>query len=126
MGPNHKGEIPLHVKFMAGAASGAVGAGLSTPADLVKVRQQASTVATPTTRAALCEIYNREGVKGLFRGTVPTMQRAAILTATQLGTYDHAKHFVRDELQLLDEGPLLHFTSGTVAGFFVAVTTSPV
>ena len=65
------------------------------------------------------------GYKGLYRGTVPTIQRAAILTATQLGTYDHVKHFILD-LGVLEEGAALHFSSGTVAGFAVATTTSPV
>ena len=66
-----------------------------------------------------------KGYKGLYRGTVPTIQRAAILTATQLGTYDHVKHFILD-LGVLKEGAALHFCSGTIAGFAVATTTSPV
>lgn len=28
---------------------------------------------------------------GLYRGVVPTVQRASLLTATQLGTYDEIK-----------------------------------
>ena len=56
---------------------------------------------------------------------VSKVQRAAILTATQLGTYDHVKHFILN-LGWLKEGYPLHFCSGVVAGFGVAVTTSPV
>eukprot|EP00040_Diaphanoeca_grandis_P031983 m.192629 g.192629 ORF g.192629 m.192629 type:complete len:314 (+) comp32475_c4_seq1:402-1343(+) len=117
---------PLFKKFLAGGTSGAIGAGLANPADLVKVRMQAATgTAYTSTWGAFREIVQLEGWRGLFRGTVPTIQRAAILTATQLGTYDHVKHFILN-LGSLQEGILLHFSSGMVAGFAVAATTSPV
>jgi hypothetical protein len=53
------------------------------------------------------------------------VQRAALLTATQLGTYDEIKQTLL-RAQLLGEGPLLHFCSGSVAGLGVSVVTSPV
>lgn len=112
-------------KFIAGATSGALGAGIANPADLVKVRMQAATSETASTVGMFKEIIALEGWQGLYRGTIPTIQRAAILTATQLGTYDHVKHFILN-LGFLQEGALLHFSSGTVAGFAVAATTSPV
>lgn len=113
-------------KFAAGATAGAVGAGLANPADLIKVQMQAASdqVYTSTWQAAK-QIYAEGGWAGLYRGTIPTVQRAAILTATQLGTYDHVKHFILN-LGWLQEGYPLHFCSGVVAGFGVAVTTSPV
>ena len=87
--------------------------------------QAASGDAYTSTWAAGKQIYAEGGVRGLYRGTVPTVQRAAILTATQLGLYDHVKHFILG-LGWLEEGYPLHFSSGVVAGFGVAVTTSPV
>ena len=52
-----------------------------------------------STWAAFKQIYRDEGgVRALYRGTLPTVQRAAILTATQLGTYDHIKHFIMDDM----------------------------
>ena len=71
---------------------------------------------------------------GLYRGVVPTVQRAALLTATQLGTYDEIKHALlrvgseegKEGTGLFREGPLLHFVSGSVAGLGVSVVTSPV
>jgi hypothetical protein len=56
---------------------------------------------------------------------VPTVQRAALLTATQLGSYDEIKHSML-RAGLFSEGPLLHFCSGCVAGLGVSVVTSPV
>eukprot|EP00041_Stephanoeca_diplocostata_P024534 m.625054 g.625054 ORF g.625054 m.625054 type:complete len:315 (+) comp22546_c0_seq29:161-1105(+) len=121
-----KHGAPLLKKFLAGATSGAIGSGLANPADLVKVRMQAATGHTYTsTWSAFKEIWQLEGLRGLYRGTVPTMKRAAILTATQLGTYDHVKQGILKS-GLLHEGVPLHFCSGVIAGFAVAVTTSPV
>ena len=60
-----------------------------------------------------------------MRGVVPTMQRGALLTATQLGTYDQVKHAILD-LGVLREGTMLHFSSGCIAGLAVALVTSPV
>jgi hypothetical protein len=43
--------------------------------------------------AAAVSIYREEGgLKGLYRGAAPTTLRAAMLTATQLPVYDHAKY----------------------------------
>ena len=58
--------------------------------------QASSGEAYSSTLAAFRAIYAEGGVRGLYRGTLPTVQRAAILTATQLGCYDHVKHFVLD------------------------------
>jgi hypothetical protein len=64
--------------------------------------------------AAFRSIYREGGVSALYRGTLPTVQRAAILTATQLGTYDHTKHAIL-ERGWMGEGKPLHFVSGTSA-----------
>lgn len=123
-------RIPLWKKLIAGAAAGAVGSGLANPVDLVKVQQQAVVGNNPEIRngrtlAMLHNIYKQQGVQGLFRGVVPTVQRAALLTATQLGTYDEIKHTLL-RAELFEEGPLLHFCSGSIAGLGVSLVTSPV
>lgn len=120
------GGAPFYKKFAAGGTAGAIGAGLANPADLIKVRMQAASGSAYTsTWSAFVSIYKEEGLAGLYRGTVPTVQRAAILTATQLGVYDHVKHAILAR-GWFSEGKPLHFVSGTIAGFFVALTTSPV
>jgi hypothetical protein len=120
------GQSPIWKKFLAGATTGAVGSGLANPIDLVKVRQQASVSAAPMhTFMMLSDIWRTEGIAGLCRGIVPTMQRGGLLTATQLGTYDHIKQYLLGT-KVLQEGTLLHFTSGCIAGLAVALVTSPV
>jgi len=61
----------------------------------------------------------------LWTGVVPTVQRAAILTATQIPSYDHMKHTLINH-EIMKEGVPLHIVSSFAAGFFAATTTSPV
>ena len=126
-------EVSFTKKLLAGATSGAIGSGLANPIDLVKVQQQAiigssDTINNRNTFSMLQNIYLSQGLKGLFRGVGPTIQRAALLTATQLGTYDHIKQTLLrlGNGKYFKEGALLHFCSGTIAGLAVAVVTSPV
>jgi solute carrier family 25 protein 14/30 len=118
--PSHTKDIPLWKKLSAGAIAGAIGSGLANPIDLVKVQQQAvigysSTVNNAQTLTMLRRIYSEQGIPGLFRGVLPTVQRAALLTATQLGTYDHIKQFLLSS-EHFTEGVLLHLCSGSIAG----------
>ena len=65
-----------------------MGSAIATPTDLVKVRQQAEGPEAmkryKNTWEAFRVIFAREGVRGLYVGMVPTVQRAAIVTATQV------------------------------------------
>ncbi len=70
-------------------------------------------------------IAELEGVRGLWKGTVPNMQRAAILTASQLSSYDAFKHAVLDG-GWMREGLPLHAVSSMFAGTVCALTTAPV
>lgn len=123
-------HFSLWKKFICGAVSGTVGAAIATPTDLIKVRMQAYTNAPgAANRYRNCfdgfyQVYKHEGFRGLYKGIGPTVQRAVILTATQLGSYDHIKQFLlKNQIQ---EGLLLHFLASTLAGFVAAMATSPV
>ncbi len=65
-----------------------MGSTIATPTDLVKVRLQAQRHGQKkryaSTYHAFREIFHTEGVKGLYVGMGPTLQRAAIVTATQV------------------------------------------
>ena len=67
---------------------GAIGSAIATPTDLVKVRQQAEGPGQVkryrNTFVAFADIYRGGGVRGLYVGMGPTVQRATILTATQV------------------------------------------
>ncbi len=102
------------------------------PADLIRVRLQAQGRFLPghshqyeSFRHALFDIIKREGFSGLYRGTSPTVQRAMVVTATQVTTYDHTKHTILNH-GWMEEGPKLHIFSSMIAGFMTALTSSPV
>lgn len=106
-----------------GLVGGGLGAIFSVPCDLARVRIQA--VDQPLSVASVWSSTLRtEGMRGLFRGGGTTVARAAVLTATQLATYDRAKgHMGR--LTGLNEGVALHFLSSLAAGFVTVAVTSP-
>eukprot|EP00696_Hemimastix_kukwesjijk_P011467 gnl/Hemi2/24400_TR8202_c0_g1_i1.p1 gnl/Hemi2/24400_TR8202_c0_g1~~gnl/Hemi2/24400_TR8202_c0_g1_i1.p1 ORF type:complete len:307 (+),score=75.80 gnl/Hemi2/24400_TR8202_c0_g1_i1:61-981(+) len=118
-------------KILAAACAGAIGSAIANPTDLVKIRMQAEGKLAPgaapryaSTLTAFFDIHKHEGFKGLYRGTGPTVQRAALLTATQLPTYDHSKHMLLD-LAGLSEGLPLHVSCSMLAGLAAALVTSP-
>jgi len=127
--PMNPGNTPFWKKAAAGLLSGAAGAALANPTDLVKVRMQAHQTAGTSryrnTFAAFVEIFRQEGVAGLYRGVGPTTQRAALLTAAQLASYDHIKQLLLRNTGL-NEGILLHGICSVCSGFISAAVTTPV
>ncbi|KAL6080591.1 Mitochondrial carrier [Balamuthia mandrillaris] len=130
LGAHDPKTVPLWKKIAAGGTSGAVGAAIANPTDLVKVRFQAEGANTkPRYRnvfQAFVHIWRHEqGLKGLYKGVGPTTKRAALLTAAQLASYDHSKHFFLN-MGLMEDGPMAHFSASMVAGLMAAIVTSPV
>lgn len=129
LGSTDTAHTPLTVKVLAGAITGCCGSALANPLDLVKVRMQGASRGTQryaSVFSALMEI-SREGgsLRGLWRGTMPTVQRATLLTASQVPAYDHVKHFIVDNGHA-KEGYLCHFICSMIAGVVAAAVTSPV
>jgi len=127
-------------KVVSGMTSGAIGAAVSTPADLMKVRMQAARPSGKppysNTFLGLARVYQEgsariqggsivAGFQSLWRGTAPNVVRAAILTASQLGCYDEAKGQFKQRLGM-QEGIRLHFASSFVAGFACSACSQPV
>lgn len=73
--------------MIAGAASGLCQSFLNSPMELVKIRMQVS----GDNRSAINvgkEIYNREGVRGVFRGLTTTIAREIPAFVTYFATYE--------------------------------------
>eukprot|EP00795_Rhopilema_esculentum_P009542 gene9542-17288_t len=131
-GEKDRSKTPLYKKIMSGALSGSIGSAIANPTDLVKIRLQAEGKLEPgqtprykSTFDAFAQISRKEGVRGLWRGVGPTVQRAAIITASQIPSYDHTKHALLNN-KVMHEGLRLHFVSSMVAGLVCAIVTSPV
>ncbi|ETV64893.1 hypothetical protein H257_18289 [Aphanomyces astaci] len=125
LGATDPSTTPLYTKITAGAITGAFGSALANPTDLVKVRMQGEGTRYASTRQAFVDIWTHEGTRGLWKGVGPTVKRAALLTATQIPSYDHSKHLLINH-DVLEEGVLLHFICSMFAGFMAATVTSPV
>lgn len=112
-------ETTFGNKLLAGITSGAVGAAVSSPTDLIKIRMQA---ARPDGRPpyktsfhGFVQVFREAGVKGLWRGVYPNTIRAAVLTSSQIATYDQVKGWFKGTVGLR-EGLGLHFSASMVAG----------
>ncbi|XP_074996522.1 putative mitochondrial transporter UCP3 isoform X1 [Calonectris borealis] len=113
----------LAARVLAGCTTGAVAVTCAQPTDVVKVRFQANGALPDGARRysgtvdAYRTIAREEGVRGLWRGTLPNIARNAIVNCGELVTYD----LIKDALlraQLM--------TAAFGAGFCATVVASPV
>ncbi|XP_033120341.1 mitochondrial substrate carrier family protein ucpB-like [Anneissia japonica] len=129
-GATDPSKTPLYKKICAGGTAGAIGSSIATPTDLIRVRLQAQgRPGFDTTYSgftdAVTSIVKKEGLRGLYRGMSPTVQRAIVLTAAQTSCYDHTKHSILNA-GLMTEGGALHILSSMIAGLMAAAASSPV
>jgi solute carrier family 25 protein 14/30 len=125
LGETDPKNTPLWMKFTAGSMSGLVGSVVGNPTDLLKVRMQAWEGHPQSLSWHTRTVYHNFGLTGFYKGLQANVFRAMILTAAQLGTYDHIKHTIL-RLNLLADGPSCHFASSICAGVVMATATSPV
>ncbi|KAM1311656.1 hypothetical protein ACFX2I_008110 [Malus domestica] len=117
------GSSNLFAKIGSGGFAGAIATALTNPVEVLKVRLQMNPNLSPT--GELRRIVTEEGAKALWEGVGPAMARAAMLTASQLATYDETK-LTLIRLTSLEEGFHLHLISSTVAGLVSTLVTAPV
>ncbi|KAH7425241.1 hypothetical protein KP509_11G045800 [Ceratopteris richardii] len=138
LGGDDPAHTPLWIKIVAGASAGVIGSAVANPTDVVMVRMQAQkpiqvhigggshsgwNYSGPL--QAFSSIARTEGLKGLYRGLLPTMQRAALLNAAQAPSYDHAKHALLNA-GLVHEGVTCHMIASMIAGLMSAIVIAPV
>ncbi|CAN0858351.1 Mitochondrial uncoupling protein 4 [Linum grandiflorum] len=124
--------MPLHKKIGAGLIAGAIGATVGNPADLAMVRMQADGRLPPAQRRnyssvvdAIVRMSRQEGVGSLWRGSSMTVNRAMLVTASQLASYDEFKEMILEKGVMAD-GMGTHVTASFAAGFVAAVASNPV
>jgi solute carrier family 25 oxoglutarate transporter 11 len=74
---------------------------------------------------ALMRVAREEGVGALWRGCAPTVNRAMIVTASQMAVYDQAKHYIVEHTSLND-GLLAQTGASFGAGVVAALTSNPI
>ncbi|XP_051207995.1 mitochondrial uncoupling protein 5-like [Lolium perenne] len=127
------GVLPLHRKIAAGLIAGGVGAAVGNPADLAMVRMQADGRLPLADRRnyrsvgdAIARMARDEGVRSLWRGSSLTVNRAMIVTASQLATYDQAKEAILARRGPAADGLGTHVAASFAAGIVAAAASNPV
>ncbi|CAN7017132.1 unnamed protein product [Brassica oleracea var. botrytis] len=102
------------------------------PADVAMVRVQADGRLPVVDRRnyksvldAIAQMVRGEGVTLLWRGSSMTINRAMLVTASQLATYDSVKETILEK-GLMRDGLGTHVTSSFTAGFVASVASNPV
>ncbi|XP_027347898.1 mitochondrial uncoupling protein 5-like [Abrus precatorius] len=126
------GSMPLTRKIAAGLIAGGIGAAVGNPADVAMVRMQADGRLPPAQRRnyksvidAIARMAKDEGVTSLWRGSSLTVNRAMLVTASQLASYDQFKEMILEK-GIMRDGLGTHVTASFAAGFVAAITSNPV
>ncbi|XP_023167668.1 mitochondrial uncoupling protein 4 [Drosophila hydei] len=129
---NGSQALPVWKSALCGVTAGAVAQWLASPADLVKVQIQMEgkrrLMGEPPrvhgAAHAFRKIVQRGGVKGLWKGSIPNVQRAALVNLGDLTTYDTIKHLIMHRLQMPD-CHTVHVLASICAGFVAAIMGTP-
>jgi len=129
---NADGTIPVWKASMAGLIAGMGGQFVASPTDIVKVQMQMEGIRrlegkparVKNTGHAFRQIVAEGGIRGLWRGWVPNVQRAALVNMGDLATYDISKHFILTHTSLPDNWIVHTFASGC-SGVVAALVGTP-
>jgi len=127
----NKNGPPPGIRILAGMTTGALAVISAQPTDVVKVRMQADCPAPGQPRRyagsnlAYRTIASQEGVRGLWKGSIPNIARNCIVNACELVTYDYTKSFILSHQLMTDNLPC-HSVSAFITGFVTTCVASPV
>ncbi|XP_068930163.1 brain mitochondrial carrier protein 1 isoform X2 [Petaurus breviceps papuanus] len=116
----------LLINMICGVVSGVISSTIANPTDVLKIRMQAQgSLFQGGMIGSFIDIYQQEGTRGLWRGVVPTAQRAAIVVGVELPVYDITKkHLIMSGL--LGDTIITHFVSSFSCGLAGALASNPV
>ena len=104
-------NISFGTKLGMGSISGGIGSLVGTPSEVALVRMSADSKLPMAERRnytnvfnCLQRIANEEGVANLWRGATPTVARATLLSACQMGVTSQAKSYLAKQEQFFGKG----------------------
>ena len=126
----------LYHRVVCGMTAGALGQFVASPTDLVKVKMQMEgkrLLALPPhqrTRAksmvqTFYEVLETAGIRGLWKGCIPNVQRAALVNLGDLTGYDQAKTMFVSTFGMNPESRVTHVMSSIVSGLVAATMGTP-
>lgn len=125
-------RFPFWKSVIGGMLAGAIGQFFASPTDLVKVQMQMEgrrrlEGKAPRVRGmyhAFVTIVAKGGVRGLWAGWVPNVQRAALVNMGDLTTYDSVKHVLLRNTRLKDN-VVCHSIASGCSGVVAAILGTP-
>ncbi|CAM4671355.1 unnamed protein product [Leuciscus chuanchicus] len=123
---SHPEDETMVINVFCGVVSGVLSSSLANPTDVLKIRMQAQgSLLQGSMMSNFINIYQTEGTRGLWRGVIPTAQRAAIVVGVELPVYDITKkHLILSGL--MGDTVLTHFISSFACGLAGALASNPV
>tara|TARA_B100001123_G_scaffold447284_1_gene604336 strand:- start:2053 stop:2883 length:831 start_codon:yes stop_codon:yes gene_type:complete len=120
------GHISTPNSYLIGGISGGVSQLVASPCDLLKIRYITNIKKQnqKTLRGTIKQIYNENGIKGLWKGATPNVSRAMMVNLGELATYDQSKQYIKKTLHLEDNTPL-HLLSSGCSGFVASLCCTP-
>lgn len=125
------GTPSLFTKLLSGVLCGGLASAVCNPTDVVKVRMMADNTAAGVAPRyknvfhAFGEIHRAEGFRGLYKGVSPTVQRAAVVAAVELASYDEIKTQLVEVAGMNGKSSITHLTASILAGFLCTIASSP-
>ncbi|XP_027644982.1 mitochondrial uncoupling protein 4 isoform X1 [Falco peregrinus] len=127
-------SFPFWKAVVGGMSAGAIGQFFASPTDLVKVQMQmegkrkleGKPLRFRGVHHAFMKILSKGGIRGLWAGWLPNVQRAALVNmgGTYLTTYDTVKHFLLLNTSLSDNS-VTHSVASCCSGLVAAVLGTP-
>lgn len=130
-------NITFASKLGMGCISGGIGSFVGTPSEVALVRMSADSKLPPAERRnytsvlnCLSRISQEEGVTKLWRGAAPTVGRATLLSACQMGVTSQAKLYLSEsgffgkDGQWLGGYPMM-FVATTCSSFCANIVANP-
>jgi solute carrier family 25 uncoupling protein 8/9 len=111
-------------KLISGTLSGVFASAATNPIELIKTRLQSAKTDNNAFKV-IKDILEKDGVYGLWKGSVPGMVRSSVLTASQCATYEEVKKTLAQNFNMT-ESLSLHFSSSMIAGFVTTTITNPI
>ncbi|KAK3586068.1 hypothetical protein CHS0354_033189 [Potamilus streckersoni] len=132
LGKNPDGTFQMWKAITAGVLAGGMGQYVASPTDLIKVQMQMEgkrrleghPPRVQNTVHAFRTIVAEGGVRGLWAGWLPNVQRAALVNMGDLATYDTVKHQLLTHTALQDDH-FTHFLASVCSGFVSAIMGTP-
>lgn len=112
--------------------TGGIGSVIANPTDMALIRFQSDNNLPPAERRnyrnvfdALGRIYKEEGVRGLWRGSVPTVARAMSVNCSHLVGYNESKEQLQAYLGEKKETMNIRLVASAISGVAVSLVSLP-